>query len=167
MRWTLGIAFAALAVLADVGAAEQLSVPQGQVILTVSGDIASENSPDGAQFDLAMLDALGTDAFETTTIWTEGPQVFRGVPLHRLVETLQAKGAVIAAFALNDYMVEIPLTDAVEGGPILAFEQNGALLSVREKGPLWVVYPYDANTSYQTEVVYARSIWQVKRMEIR
>jgi hypothetical protein len=64
-------------------------------------------------------------------------------------------------------MVEIPLTDAVAGGPILAFEQNGEALSVRDKGPLWVVYPYDAAASFQTEMIYARSIWQVKRMEIR
>ncbi len=167
MRWLLGIAFAATALLTGIATADPLPLPQGPVILTVSGEISVSNSPEGAQFDLAMLDALGTEEFETTTIWTDGPQMFRGVPLHRLIEVLQAKGAVIAASALNDYMVEIPLTDAVEGGPILAFEQNGEELSVRDKGPLWVVYPYDAATAYQTEVIYARSIWQVKRMEIR
>lgn len=167
MRWLLGIAFAAAALMTGVATADPLPLPQGPVILTVSGDISVSNSPEGAQFDLAMLEALGTEEFETTTIWTDGPQVFRGVPLHRLIETLQAEGAVIAASALNDYMVEIPLTDAVEGGPILAFEQNGEELSVRDKGPLWVVYPYDAVTAYQTEVIYTRSIWQVKQMEIR
>lgn len=167
MRWSLGMALAGAALVATVAAADPLPLPQGAVILTVTGDISARNSPDGAQFDLAMLDALGTVEFETTTIWTDGPQVFRGVPLQKLVDTLEAEGAVIAAWALNDYMVEIPLTDAVEGGPILAFEQNGEVLSVRDKGPLWVVYPYDSSASYQTEVVYARSIWQVKRMEIR
>ncbi|MBA4350504.1 MAG: oxidoreductase [Rhodobacter sp.] len=167
MRLLLGIAFAATALMAGAATADTLPQPQGPVILTVSGEISTTNSPNGAEFDLAMLDALGTEEFETTTIWTDGLQQFRGVSLHRLIETLQAEGAVIAASALNDYMVEIPLTDAVEGGPILAFEQNGEALSVRDKGPLWVVYPYDATASYQTEVIYARSIWQVKRMEIR
>ena len=167
MRWLLGIAFAATALLTGAATADPLPLPQGPVILTVTGEISTTNGPDGAQFDLAMLDALGTEEFHTTTIWTDGPQQFRGVPLHRLIELLQAKGTVIAATALNDYMVEIPLTDAVEGGPILAFEQNGQALSVRDKGPLWVVYPYDAAADFQTEVIYARSIWQVKRMEIR
>jgi hypothetical protein len=38
---------------------------------------------------------------------------------------------------------------------------------VRDKGPLWLVYPYDSVSAYQTEVIYARSIWQVKQMEFR
>ncbi|MCZ8083995.1 MAG: oxidoreductase [Fuscovulum sp.] len=167
MRWSLGIAFVGAVLVGTAAVAEHLPVPQGPVILTVTGDISNANSPEGAQFDLAMLDALGTVEFETTTIWTDGPQVFRGVSLQRLVEILGAEGSVVAASALNDYMVEIPLTDAVEGGPMLAFEQNGQVLAVRDKGPLWLVYPYDSESAYQSEVIYARSIWQVKQMEFR
>jgi hypothetical protein len=167
MRWSLGIAFVGAVLVGSAAVAEHLPVPQGPVILTVTGDISHANSPEGAQFDLAMLDALGTVEFETTTIWTDGPQVFRGVSLQRLVEILGAEGSVVAASALNDYMVEIPLTDAVEGGPMLAFEQNGQALAVRDKGPLWLVYPYDSESAYQSEVIYARSIWQVKQMEFR
>jgi hypothetical protein len=147
--------------------AQSLPDPEGAVILTVTGAIALANSDQGAQFDLAMLQAMDTAEFQTTTIWTDGPQVFRGVPLIRLIEVLEAEGQVIAASALNDYTVEIPLEDAVEGGPILAFEQNGKTLSVRDKGPLWLVYPYDSERDYQSEVIYARSIWQVKRLEFR
>lgn len=147
--------------------ADPLPEPQGPVILTVTGGISITNSADGAQFDLAMLESLAPVEFETSTIWTEGAQVFRGVPLERLIEAVGAEGSVIAASALNDYMVEIPFSDAVEGGPILAFEQNGKVLSVRDKGPLWLVYPYDSVSAYQSEVIYARSIWQVKRMEFR
>lgn len=147
--------------------AETLPVPQGEVLLTVTGEIGVRNSVEGAQFDLAMLAAMDPVEFTTTTIWTEGEQSFRGVPLERLLREVRAGGAVIAATALNDYMVEIPVSDAVEGGPILAFEQNGHLLSVRDKGPLWIVYPYDARLDYQAEVIYARSIWQVKRLEFR
>ena len=167
MRWSLGIATAGVFLVYAPAAADPLPMPEGPVILTVTGDISNANSPEGAQFDLAMLDALGTVEFETTTIWTDGPQVFRGVSLQRLVEILDAEGAVIAASALNDYMVEIPVADAVEGGPILAFENNGRMLAVRDKGPLWLVYPYDSSSDYQSEVIYARSIWQVRRMEIR
>lgn len=152
---------------AGVAAAEGLPGPRQEVVLTVAGDIGVTNGAEGASFDLAMLEAMDPVEIETTTIWTEGPQVFRGVPLARLVTEVQAKGTVILASALNDYSVEIPLGDAVEGGPILAFEQNGKMLSVRDKGPLWLIYPYDTKTEYQTEVVYARSIWQVARMEFR
>lgn len=146
--------------------AEPLAAPAGEVILTVGGKLGQTNSPEGAVFDLAMLESLAPVEIETSTIWTDGVQVFRGVPLAVLLARLEAEGEVIRARALNDYTVEIPVADAVEGGPILAFEQNGKPLSVRDKGPLWVVYPYDAVTDYQSEVIYARSIWQVARMDV-
>ena len=72
----------------------------------------------------------------------------------------------LKATAINDYAVEIPVEDAVEGGPIIAFMRNGAPMSVRDKGPLWIVYPYDSDPAYQTEVIYSRSIWQLDRIEV-
>ena len=156
-----------LGLLAHSALADALPEPEGPVILTVTGNIDRTNGAGAAQFDLGMLQTLDPVALETSTIWTEGVQSFRGVPLSRLLAALEARGEVIAATALNDYMVEIPVADAVEGGPILAFEQNGRLLSVRDKGPLWVIYPYDSVPEYQSETVYVRSIWQVARLEIR
>jgi hypothetical protein len=67
--------------------------------------------------------------------------------------------------AINDYMIEVPVSDAVEGGPIIAFEMDGKPMSVRDKGPLWLIYPFDSNPDYQTEVFYSRSIWQLNRIE--
>ena len=148
-------------------ASQPLPAPVGEVVLTVTGKISVTNTPEGAALDIAALEGMDPVAIETTTIWTDGVQAFRGVPLATLMERLGAEGEVIAASALNDYTVEIPLADAVEGGPIVAFEQNGKQLSVRDKGPLWIVYPYDAQTQYQTEVVYARSIWQLARIEVK
>lgn len=150
-----------------VAGADRLPAPQGEVILTITGALTAGHAGDVVQLDLAMLEAMAPVEFETSTIWTDGPQTFRGVPLATLVEALGAEGTVMSASALNDYTVDIPLTDAVEGGPILAFAVNGAPLSVRDKGPLWVVYPYDSNAEYQAEVIYARSIWQVAKIEFK
>ncbi|MBD1204957.1 MAG: molybdopterin-dependent oxidoreductase [Rhodobacteraceae bacterium] len=162
-----GLLCAGTVLAALEAAADPLPVPSGDVVLTITGSIAETNADDVARFDLAMLQDLTATRIETTTIWTEGPQVFEGVSLIALIDALGAEGSVIAASALNDYTVEIPLSDAIPGGPILAYAQNGEPLSVRDKGPLWVVYPYDSKPEYQSEVIYARSIWQVKRMEIR
>ncbi|MDW4498532.1 oxidoreductase [Sulfitobacter sp. D35] len=146
--------------------AEELPSPEGEVILTVSGAITNSNADGTAQFDRAMLEQLDPVTIETSTIWTEGVQSFTGVPLVRLMEELGAEGSAISATAINDYAVEIPSEDWVEGGPIVAYLVNGEVMSVRDKGPLWVVYPYDSNSDYQTEVTYSRSIWQLDRIEV-
>ena len=43
---------------------------------------------------------------------------------------------------------------------------NGEIMSLRDKGPLWVIYPYDQNAAYRSEVTYSRSIWQLDRIEV-
>lgn len=152
--------------LAQPVSAASLGQPSGEVVLTVSGVSAQEATEGATQFDLSMLEDLGSVEFETTTIWTQGVQQFEGVPLERIVEKLGMKGTTLRATAINDYTVDIPLTDAVEGGPIIAYKHNGEEMSVRDKGPLWIVYPYDSKTEYQSEVVYSRSIWQLDRLEV-
>jgi hypothetical protein len=82
-----------------------------------------------------------------------------------LVQELGLNGDEMSFVALHDYAVTIPLVDAVEGGPILADTMNGVPMSVRDKGPLWVIYPFDANADYQAEHYYARSIWQLHRIQ--
>ena len=54
----------------------------------------------------------------------------------------------------------------MEGGPIIAYMMNGEEMSVRNKGPLWLVYPYDLNHEYRSEVIYSRSIWQLDRIDV-
>lgn len=130
------------------------------IVLTVT------HGGETTELDMPALEAMGVDEIETTTIWTEGPQTFTGVPLAALLADLGVVEGTIKAMAINDYAVEIPVEDAVEGGPIIAYRLNGNPMSVRDKGPLWVVYPYDSDQSYQTEVIYSRSIWQLDRIDV-
>lgn len=136
------------------------SVQAQDTLLTVTYEGVAQ------EFDRQALEALGLETIETTTIWTEGVQTFEGVALARLAQELGAQGGTLRATAINDYTVEIPLSDAVEGGPIIALKLNGAEMSVRDKGPLWIVYPYDASADYRSEVIYSRSIWQLDRIEV-
>lgn len=158
-------AAALLALCAFPLRAEELEVPRGDVLLTVTGEISVANTGGSAQFDLEMLEALDSTEIETSTIWTDGVHVFQGVSLAVLVQRLGIEGTTLTATAINDYAVEIPLSDAVEGGPIVAYRMDGNTMSLRDKGPLWVIYPYDSNSDYRSEVIYSRSIWQLDRIE--
>jgi len=146
--------------------AQDLAPPRGEVLLTISGAIARTNAGEAAQFDRALLETLDPVTIETTTIWTDGVQRFTGVPLVRLMQAVGATGKTLKATAINDYAIEIPKSDWVENGPIVAYLRNGKPMSVRDKGPLWVIYPYDTNPVYQGEVTYSRSIWQLDRITV-
>jgi hypothetical protein len=156
-----------LSLFTSYAVAADLATPTGDVLLRVSGDISVSNDGPDATFDIAMLRALGEQSYVTSTIWTEGKQTFVGAPLKAVVEALGIEEGVLMATAVNDYAVEIPLTDAVDGGAMIAFERNGEPMSIRDKGPLWVVYPYDENALYQSEVYYSRSIWQLDRIVVK
>ena len=147
---------------ATTASAQSSASPNGDVVLSVTGAV----NQDPTVFDLEMLMALDETVIETTTIWTEGAQVFQGVALDVLMEALGVSQGTLLATAINDYTVEIPVSDAVAGGPIIAYKLNDATMSVRDKGPLWVIYPYDSSPDYRSEVIYSRSIWQLDRIEV-
>jgi hypothetical protein len=37
-------------------------------------------------------------------------------------------------------------------------------MPVRDKGPLFIVYPYDSDTRLQSQTYYSRSAWQVCKL---
>lgn len=168
-RHPASILLAGMLLLAPAGdgmANEVLPAPSGPVVLAVSGAVLNTTDGKIAQLDLAALEALPATTFRTTTIWTEGETEFTGVELDDLLAYVGARGTELHAIALNDYKVDIPVSDAVDGGPIVAYLMNGSHMSRREKGPLWIVYPYDSNAAYQSEVIYSRSIWQLDRITV-
>jgi hypothetical protein len=146
--------------------AEGTQVLTGPAVLTISGDLAQTDGSDSFIFDRAALMALPATTFETSTIWTDGVHSFTGVSLQTLAVEMGVNDGRFLATAINDYTVEIPISDAVEGGPIIAYLMDGKEMSIRDKGPLWVIYPYDSDADFRSEVVYSRSIWQLDRLEI-
>ncbi|MGH1356513.1 MAG: molybdopterin-dependent oxidoreductase [Thalassovita sp.] len=125
-----------------------------------------ENPQSRKQVSLDEVLELPASEFQTTTIWTEGVQSFRGVWLSDLIAYLEITEGNLDFSALNEYLIEIPLEDIVPGGPLVAYEWNGERMGPRNKGPLWVVFPYDSDAKFQTESIYAQSIWQLDRIEV-
>jgi hypothetical protein len=160
--WLVGLALLA----ASSAHAGVLPRPTGKVVLKVTGKITNTNSPGGAEFDLAMLEGLGVVEMVTRTPWTEGEIRFSGVPAAKLMEAVGADATTVDAVALNDYRAEIPAGDFAAYGPILATRVDGTPMRVRDKGPVWVIYPWSANPQIDNIEFHSRSIWQVKALVI-
>ena len=147
--------------------AEALPHPTGKPILTVTGKIAVTNAGGNAVFDREMIEALGETSFSTTTPWYDGPHKFEGVPLRKLLDTVGGAGDRLVVTALNDYVTEIPIADAREFGVILALKRDGQYMPVSDKGPIFIIYPFDSNATLKAQVYYKRSAWQVSRIEVK
>ncbi|MCA3435970.1 MAG: molybdopterin-dependent oxidoreductase [Rhodobacter sp.] len=165
-RFSAALMIAAGLLSAVAARAEILPAPQGDVILTVSGAITNTNDDGLARFDMAVLDGLPRHSFATSTIWTEGVDTYEGVLLTDLLKALGATGTNVLAKALNDYEITFPVADATVEGPLLAYRANGKPMSIREKGPIWMIFPYDDVEAFRTEQTYSRSIWQLDRIVV-
>jgi hypothetical protein len=144
--------------------AAELKSPEGRVILRISGQIGNTNAGDAVEFDRAMLETLPTKTIETETPWTDGMIRFEGPLIRDILTLIDAKGSRIKVTAINDYSVEIPVSDIDSYEVILAMKMNGETLRTRTRGPLWVVYPWREKPELRTELFYGRAIWQAKEM---
>ena len=159
------VALAALT-LPTMLTAQSLPPPQGPVILTVQGALANANVDGTVQFDLAMLDALDQRETITTTPWHEGVQTFTGPRIASILAAAGASGSALRLVAINDYAATMPWQDTQDHPVILASRRNGETMSVRDTGPLFVIYPFDENPGLRDEVYFSRSVWQVRTIEV-
>ena len=82
--------------------------------------------------------------------------------IQRHVENSETAGSNSAALTVG----APDLAELEDDVPIIAYEMNGKPMSRREKGPLWIVYPYDSAAKYRTELAHARSVWQLDRLDV-
>ena len=149
------------------GPAHALQVPQGKVLLSISGQITQTNAAGRADFDMAMLAALPQHTFTTSTPWFAGPKKFTGPLLRDVLAAVGAQGKNLRAVALNNFKIDIPADDAVQFPVIVARLMEGKPMPIRAKGPLFIVYPYDTDIELRSTRYYNRSAWQLRAIEVK
>ena len=165
MRRRTALSLAATA-LAFNGGARALESALGPVILTLSGRISHTNQNGVAVFDMAMLERLPQNGFSTRTPWFSQARRFSGPLLRTVLAAVGSSGTVLRAVAINDYRVDIPADDAQRHDMLLATQVDDKPILVRDKGPLLIVYPFDAQPALRSAVYYSRCAWQLKSIEV-
>ncbi len=144
----------------------KLSAPAGPVILVISGQLRHPNVGTQAEFDMNMLAQLPQHSFSTRTPWYKEARKFSGPLLREVLAVAGAYGTTLHAIALNDYRVDLPFDDAQLHDVLVARLLDDKPMAVRDKGPLFIIYPFDSNPALRTAVYYSRSAWQLKRIEV-
>lgn len=131
-------------------------------ILSVTGNVTGGE----INLTLAQIEDMGRASIVTTTPWHDGPTTFEGVPMARFLEAVGAQGTTAYVHALNDFSIDIPLSDLTRFDAIMAFKTDGKYMEIADKGPLFIVFPYDDVSEVRNELFYARSVWQIHSIEI-
>ena len=143
-----------------------LEAPKGEVFLTLSGNIQFKNASERADFDMAMLAALPQHSFTTQTPWYKEKKKFTGPLLRDVLDAAGARGNTLKAVALNNFKVEISVADTRKFPVLLSRLMDDQPMRVRDKGPLFIIYPFDADPALRSTHYYNRSVWQLWSLEV-
>lgn len=143
-----------------------LEKPSGPVVLTVSGRVRQVNEGGSAHFDMGMLEAIPQQNLVTRTPWFAQARRFTGPLLRDVLARAGANGSMLRLIALNDYRVDMPMDDAQRHDVLLARLIDDKPMTVRDKGPLFVIYPFDSKPELRSAVFYSRSAWQLRTIEV-
>ena len=140
--------------------------PKGPVVLSVSGKPGESARGKPALFDMAMLERLPQTSFSTPTPWYAQPRKFTGPLLREVLAVAGARGSLVRAVALNDYRVDIPFDDVQRYEVLLARLLDDKPMPVRDRGPLFIIYPFHQHASLRNPLYFSRCAWQLKAIEV-
>ncbi|HEH9418705.1 TPA: molybdopterin-binding oxidoreductase [Aeromonas sobria] len=152
-------------VIMPTASAEALT---GPVILKVSGNIKSADEVDGkVLFDLAKLQALPQHEVVTGNPWVDKPHRYRGPKLADLLASVGASGKTVILTALNSFQISIEWDKVAKYDPILAWQDDGVVMRVRDKGPIWFMLPLDQYPELKRSEYTDMMIWQLDSIDIQ
>ncbi|MCJ8311357.1 MAG: hypothetical protein HRU38_00125 [Saccharospirillaceae bacterium] len=143
-----------------------LELPKNEVILEVTGNISLTNEDDFAIFDADMIDQLPQYTINTSNHVSNNISVYTGINFYDLLKMLGFKGSLVNITAWDDYVVQIEIQDLKKYGVLLATHENGQRLTINDKGPMFVVFPFTDIEELRRDDYYNMSIWQVKEIDV-
>ncbi|WP_417617159.1 molybdopterin-binding protein [Oceanisphaera sp.] len=139
------------------------------VILSVYGDIRINDRHYGRMdFTLSELQALTQGHITTTHPWTREPRSYQGVDLNVLFGFLFRHRRVLGLQleTLNDFSVAVDWSEIAPLSPILAWQENGTLMTRRNKGPLWLMLPFERLSDIQQTNYVPLMAWQLRAIRV-
>ena len=129
------------------------------------------HSMPGGQNSIAVsksdLESLAQRIIKTSNDYVDGVAEFRGPSVQDVISLIGRSSARQARMiSTNRYEVEIELAELDRFGAILAMEMNGEPLTLRDKGPIWLMYPMDSYAELSDRGFNSRLVWQLEQIEL-
>jgi len=145
---------------------QPVPVPKGKRVLTLTGKISAANQGRAVALDQAGLDRLSLLQVQVFEPWVKQDLAFRGVWLEDLLKVAGAAAGVTTLHitALDDYQVDLTMTDVRAGGIFLATKAgDGSAIPVDKGGPTRIIFLNGVQSGANAE----QWIWSVKTIDLR
>ena len=139
------------------------------VILSVYGDIQLQNTHyEKLDFTLSEVQALAQAEITTAHPWSNQARTYSGVDLNALLASLFAHTQIksLNVEALNGFSIALDWPKISEFSPILAWQDNGKVMSRRNQGPLWLMLPFDQAPKVKQADFLHFMVWQLRTIRV-
>lgn len=145
-----------------------IPVPQQAPILTVTGKIGTTNHDHAIVMDRTTLEKAGLVEYTVNDPFEDRPVRYGGVLMRDLLALWQVAddAQMVAITALNDYKIDIPITEFRQFPILFALEADGVYMQPDYRGPAMLVYPID-QYEFDSIAVQRNWIWQIKTIDIQ
>lgn len=141
-----------------VFSAQAIAAPK----LTITSDA------DTLVLDRNELESFPQTTFSTISPYFDGEVQFSGPTLSRVLETFGVSGETqITLTALNDYKVTGSLEELLSLDAIIATRRDAKTMSVRDRGPFWVILPLSQRPELDEEDFHRYMVWQLSDIELK
>jgi|GEM_PF-511170 len=145
-----------------------IPLPQGEPILTVTGNVGTTNRDDAILMDRATIEQVGLVEYTVTDPFEEKTVRYQGVLMRDLLALWQVPddAQILQFVALNDYAIDIPIADSRDFPVLFALQADGVYMEPDYRGPAMLVYPVD-QYEFDPMIVQRKWIWQIKAIVIQ
>jgi hypothetical protein len=139
-----------------------LSAASEKVLLKINSDVREVRE----QYTLSELLHLPQYEVRTNTPWTNEMHTYSGPYLEDVFALAGVRGNEITLYALDHYQISFNFESIKKYKPILALAVDSELLTVRTKGPIWVVLPLDDYSELNAALYHDYMIWQLVKINV-
>lgn len=134
---------------------------QAEILLTLES-----NSGYRQVFSREELESLPQESFTTSTPWTNNIHTYQGPRLSLITDNFLQPFKSIKVYGINGYAYDIKEKELKKYPFILAMKQDGKRMALRNKGPLWVLLPFNQYPKVDSkDEMLNKFVWQVNRIK--
>jgi hypothetical protein len=145
---------------------QDVPVPAGKAVFTVTGKISATNQGGTLVLDQQTVEKLGVVQARLYEPWTKQNLEFRGVWLQDLVNLAEVSAGAtrLHIVALDDYAVDLTLADVRTGGIMLATRAgDGSAIPIDQGGPTRIVFLDGVAAGANAD----QWVWSIKQIDVQ